>query len=72
MSQWAGFVYRSDRRPQSLADFAKIVEILDRHASSIVSVTQRFTTMSMGPPDLERAACPPSLKSGPRLQVSPC
>ena len=34
---------------RSLADFAKIVDVLDRHAASFVSVTQAFnTTSSMG------------------------
>src|SRR5207249_10032876 len=34
---------------RSLSDFAKIVELFDRHAVSFVSVTQQFnTTTSMG------------------------
>ena len=42
-------VYKVDRLTRSLADFAKIVEILDRHGASFVSVTQAFnTTTSMG------------------------
>ena len=42
-------VYKVDRLTRSLADFAKIVEILDRHTASFVSVTQQFnTTSSMG------------------------
>ena len=42
-------VYKVDRLTRSLADFAKIVEILDRHCASFVSVTQAFnTTSSMG------------------------
>jgi site-specific DNA recombinase len=42
-------VYKVDRLTRSLADFAKIVEILDGHGSSFVSVTQQFnTTTSMG------------------------
>ncbi len=42
-------VYKVDRLTRSLADFAKIVEILDRHDASFVSVTQAFnTTSSMG------------------------
>jgi len=42
-------VYKVDRLTRSLADFAKIVEILDAHGASFVSVTQAFnTTNSMG------------------------
>ena len=42
-------VYKIDRLTRSLADFAKIVEILDARGASFVSVTQQFnTTTSMG------------------------
>ena len=42
-------VYKVDRLTRSLADFAKIVEVFDRHQVSFVSVTQAFnTTTSMG------------------------
>ena len=42
-------VYKVDRLTRSLADFAKIVEILDGHGTSFVSITQQFnTTSSMG------------------------
>jgi len=42
-------VYKIDRLTRSLADFAKIVEILDASGASFVSVTQQFnTTTSMG------------------------
>jgi site-specific DNA recombinase len=42
-------VYKVDRLTRSLADFAKIVELFDRHGVSFVSVTQQFnTTSSMG------------------------
>jgi DNA invertase Pin-like site-specific DNA recombinase len=42
-------VYKVDRLTRSLADFAKIVEILDEKDASFVSVTQAFnTTTSMG------------------------
>ena len=42
-------VYKVDRLTRSLADFAKIVETLDRQGASFVSVTQQFnTTTSMG------------------------
>src|SRR6516164_9021240 len=42
-------VYKIDRLTRSLADFAKIVEILDAKAASFVAVTQQFnTTTSMG------------------------
>jgi DNA invertase Pin-like site-specific DNA recombinase len=42
-------VYKVDRLTRSLADFAKIVDVLDGHGASFVSVTQQFnTTTSMG------------------------
>jgi DNA invertase Pin-like site-specific DNA recombinase len=42
-------VYKVDRLTRSLADFAKIVDVLDAHKASFVSVTQQFnTTTSMG------------------------
>src|SRR6516164_1469213 len=37
-------VYKIDRLTRSLADFAKIVEILDARGASFVSVTQQFNT----------------------------
>ena len=42
-------VYKVDRLTRSLSDFAKIVDVLDAHNASFVSVTQQFnTTTSMG------------------------
>ena len=42
-------VYKVDRLTRSLMDFAKIVELFDRHGVSFVAVTQQFnTTTSMG------------------------
>ena len=42
-------VYKVDRLTRSLADFAKIVDVLDANDASFVSVTQSFnTTTSMG------------------------
>jgi site-specific DNA recombinase len=42
-------VYKVDRLTRSLADFAKLVELFDKHDVSFVSVTQSFnTTTSMG------------------------
>jgi site-specific DNA recombinase len=42
-------VYKVDRLTRSLADFAKLVELFDRHGVSFVSVTQQFnTTTSIG------------------------
>lgn len=42
-------VYKVDRLTRSLMDFAKIVEIFDKHSASFVSITQQFnTTTSMG------------------------
>ena len=37
-------VYKIDRLTRSLADFAKIVEILDARDASLVSVTPQFNT----------------------------
>jgi site-specific DNA recombinase len=42
-------VYKADRLTRSLADFARIVDVLDEADASFVSVTQSFnTTTSMG------------------------
>ncbi|MDD9724612.1 recombinase family protein [Roseovarius sp. SK2] len=42
-------VYKIDRLTRSLADFAKIVDVLDEAGASFVSVTQSFNTAtSMG------------------------
>jgi hypothetical protein len=42
-------VYKVDRLTRSLTDFAKLVELFDKHGVSFVSVTQAFnTTTSMG------------------------
>lgn len=42
-------VYKVDRLSRSLLDFARIMELFDRHEVSFVSVTQQFsTTSSMG------------------------
>ncbi|MEY4238062.1 MAG: hypothetical protein RL339_663 [Pseudomonadota bacterium] len=42
-------VYKIDRLSRSLMDFAKLVEVFDRHQVTFVSVTQAFnTTTSMG------------------------
>ena len=42
-------VYKIDRLTRALADFAKIVDVLDQAEASFVSVTQAFsTTTSMG------------------------
>lgn len=42
-------VYKVDRFTRSLADFARIVDVLDSHNASFVSITQQFnTTTSMG------------------------
>jgi len=41
--------YKVDRLTRALADFARLIEIFDRHEVSFVSVTQQFnTTSSMG------------------------
>ncbi|WP_395001342.1 recombinase family protein [Sphingomonas sp.] len=42
-------IYKIDRLTRSLADFARIVELLEKHGASFVSVTQSFNTKtSMG------------------------
>lgn len=42
-------VYKVDRLSRSLMDFARIIEIFDRHSVSFVAVTQQFnTTSSLG------------------------
>ena len=42
-------VYKIDRLTRSLADFAKLTEVLDKHQVSFVAVTQQFnTSTSMG------------------------
>lgn len=42
-------VYKIDRLTRCLTDFSKIVEVLDKHETSFVSITQQFnTTTSMG------------------------
>ncbi len=50
-------VYKVDRLTRSLSDFAKIVEVLDAHGASFVSVTQQFKhDHQHGPADAEHAA----------------
>ena len=42
-------VYKVDRLTRSLMDFSKIIDVLDKHETSFVSITQQFnTTTSMG------------------------
>ncbi len=42
-------VYKVDRLTRALADFAKLIELFDKHEVSFISVTQQFnTTSSMG------------------------
>jgi site-specific DNA recombinase len=42
-------VYKIDRLSRSLADFARIMDVFDKHGVTLVSVTQHFnTTSSMG------------------------
>jgi Resolvase, N terminal domain len=50
-------VYKVDRLTRSLADFAKIVDVLDAHTASFVSVTQQFNTTTLyGASDAQHAA----------------
>ena len=37
-------VYKVDRLTRSLLDFARIMEVIDKHGVSFVSVTQQFNT----------------------------
>lgn len=42
-------VYRVDRLSRSVRDVGKIMEILEKHGATFVSVTQQFnTTRSLG------------------------
>jgi len=42
-------VYKVDRLTRSLLDFARIMDVLDKHGTTFVSVTQQFnTTASLG------------------------
>src|SRR5207249_2526171 len=62
-------VYKVDRLTRSLADFAKIVDVLDAHDASFVSVTQHFnTTTSMG--RLTSTCCSPLPSSSARSRAS--
>src|SRR5580692_933094 len=63
-------VYKIDRPTRSLADFAKIVEILDARGASFVSVTQQFnTTTSMGV-RRDKAALSSGCKPHPAIRSS--
>src|SRR5215207_5943768 len=62
-------VYKVDRLTRSLTDFAKLVELLDAHGVSFVSVTQAFnTTTSMG--RLTLMCCSPLRSSSGRSRAS--
>ncbi len=37
-------VYKVDRLPRNIADFARLVELLDRHNVAFIAVTQHFNT----------------------------
>ncbi|HUQ94923.1 MAG TPA: recombinase family protein [Bryobacteraceae bacterium] len=39
-------VYKIDRLTRSLLDFSRIIEILDQHGATFVSITQQFSTTS--------------------------
>ena len=63
-------VYKIDRLTRSLADFAKIVEVLDARGASFVSVTQQFnTTTSMGV-RRDKAALSSGCKPHPAIRSS--
>ena len=42
-------VYKVDRLTRSLTDFARIIEVLDRHAASFVSVTRPLSSEATAP-----------------------
>jgi site-specific DNA recombinase len=56
-------VYKIDRLTCSLADFAKIVEILDTSGASFVSVTQQFNTTTDGALDPQRSVVPRAVRA---------
>jgi site-specific DNA recombinase len=60
-------VYKVDRLTRALSDFAKLVEVFDCRGVSFVSITQQFTTTSMGRLTLnvrpEFAFPPPAINS---------
>ena len=65
-------VYKVDRLTRSLADFAKLVELFDKHNVSFVSVTQQFnTTTSMGRLTLKRAAVVCPIRTRSHLRAHP-
>jgi DNA invertase Pin-like site-specific DNA recombinase len=49
-------IYKVDRLTQSLANFARLVEIFDAQGASVVSVTQQFNTTSSMAPHAQFAA----------------
>ena len=52
-------VYKVDRLSRNIRDFAKIMEVFDKHETTFVSVTQQFnTTTSLGPLTLNNAQHP--------------
>lgn len=54
-------VYKVDRLTRSVLDFARIMEVLDKHGTSFVSVTQQFnTTSSLGRLTLNNWILPPA------------
>ena len=75
-------VYKVDRLTRSLADFAKLVELFDKHNVSFVSVTQQFnTTTSMGRLTLnvllsfaqfEREVTSERPETSSHIQLNPC
>ena len=60
-------VYKIDRLTRSLADFSKIVEILDARGASFVSLTQQFNTSHdrVLAVDHRRMLSPPRRKGDP-------
>jgi site-specific DNA recombinase len=63
-------VYKIDRLTRSLADFAKIVEILDARGASFVSVTQQFNTTTLMGVRRDKAALSSGCEAHPAIRSS--
>ena len=69
-------VYKVDRLCRSLLDFARMMEVFDKHGVRFVSVTQQFDTTDVaGPAELERPAVvsrSSSARSSPSARATRC
>jgi predicted site-specific integrase-resolvase len=65
-------VYKVDRLSRSIRDFAKIMEILEKHGATCVSVTQQFdTTTSLGRLTLNILLSFAQFRTGDHLRAHP-